>query len=321
MPDHTFFQHGDEPDAANFAQAFGLSVRTSYIVSGLSFSVDLTEPSLDVDGGTAAIWRGDMTTSSPDVDPAETRSDTAHPIELDGVAGLALTDNDVNHVFLDANVGTSDSPVVEVNTTGAAPSTAAAKIGEVDTNEGTAAEAISDQWRLITESATLTFPSEAAATAVAGELRNGTVVYSRAQERQFVVDGTSVQPTFTPIEQVVENPDRNRAAELSDGDSIEIPIPVADGESLEVYRWGAFDAADHTAPTGLDVELVDGGDVVQIAANTTNSQDTTAPVASLQNTSGGTAVYKLRAKNDTGSAIGEADGDPGVGAHFGYRVV
>lgn len=321
MPDHTFFQHGDEPDAANFAQAFGLSVRTSYIVSGLSFSVNLTGPSLDVAGGTAVIWRGDMTTSSPDIDPAETRSDTAHPIELDPVTGLALTDNDVNHVYLDANVGTSDSPVIEVNTTGAAPSAASVKIGEVDTNEGTEDAAISDQWRLITESATITFPDEEAAVSVAGDLRNGTVVYSRSQERQFIIDGTSVQPNYTPVEQVVENPDRNRATELSDGDSIEIPIPVADGEALEVHRWGAFDASDHTAPTGLDVELVDGADVVQIAANTTNSQDTTTPVASLQNTSGGTEVFKLRAKNDTGSAIGDADGDPGVGAHFGYRVV
>jgi len=127
--------------------------------------------------------------------------------------------------------------------------------------------------------------------------------------------------TGTSPELVVDDPDRLPAAELDTGESIEIPVPVDDTETLEVYRWGAYDAADHTAPTGLDVELVDGADTVQAAANTTNTQDTGAPVASYQNTSGSTQVFKLRAKNDSGSAIGDADTDPGVGSHFGYRVV
>lgn len=120
---------------------------------------------------------------------------------------------------------------------------------------------------------------------------------------------------------LVDDPQRLPAAALDAGDSIEIPIPVADGETLEVYRWGAYNAADYTAPTGLDVELVDGSDVVQTAENTTNTEDATAPVASLQNTTGTLSVYKLRAANDTGSAIGDADADPGVGSHFGFWVV
>lgn len=320
MTDNVFFQHGDEPDAANFAHAFGLSVRTSYIISGFGFTVDLTTPSLDVAAGVAAIWRGDMDTSSPDIDPTETRSETAHPVEKDAVAGIALTDNDVNHVYLDTNVGTSDSPTIAVNTTGSEPSAESVKIGEVDTNESTASAAISDQWRLITETATLTFPDKAAASATAGDLRDGSFVRSRSAGRQYIVNGAALEALLTPVETVVADPDRNRAAELDDGDSIEIPIPVEDGETLNVYRWGAFDASDHTAPTGLDVELVDGSDVVQVAANTTNSQNLTSPVASLTNTSGGIVVYKLRAKNDTGSPIGDTDTAPGVGAHFGFRV-
>lgn len=320
MTDNVFFQHGDEPDAANFAHAFGLSVRTSYIISGFGFAVDLSTPSLDVAAGVAAIWRGDMDTSSPDIDPTETRAETAHPVEKDAVAGIALTDNDVNHVYLDTNVGTSDSPVIAVNTTGSEPSPESIKLGEVDTNESTASAAISDQWRLITETATLTFPDKAAASATVGDLRDGSIVRSRAAGRQYIANGGSLDDLLTQVESVVQAPDRNRAAELDAGESIEIPIPVEDGETLNVYRWGAFDASDHTAPTGLDVELVDGGDVVQAAANTTNSQNLTSPVASLTNTTGGIVVYKLRAKNDTTSAIGDTDTAPGVGAHFGYRV-
>lgn len=96
---------------------------------------------------------------------------------------------------------------------------------------------------------------------------------------------------------------------------------MEDGETVAVYCWGAFDASDYTAPTGLDVELLDGADTVQIAENTTNTEDTEAPVASYQNTSGSVSVFKLRAKNDSGAAIGDADGAPGVGSHFGYLVI
>ena len=153
-----------------------------------------------------------------------------------------------------------------------------------------------------------TLPAESDVSAVDHDHTGGS-------ETTVPVDGLDM------VSVVVDDPDRLPAAELDTGESIEIPIPVADGETLNVYRWGAFDAADHTAPTGLDVELVDGADTVQAAANTTNTQDTGAPVASYQNTSGSTQVFKLRAKNDTGSAIGDTDTDPGVGSHFGYRVV
>lgn len=146
------------------------------------------------------------------------------------------------------------------------------------------------------------------------------VIENKASGDTLRIDTSGEVSKISGADAVVDDPDRNRAAELADGDSIEIPIPVEDGETLNVYRWGAFDASDHTAPTGLDVELVDGSDVVQVAANTTNTQDVTSPVASLTNTSGDTVVYKLRAKNDTESPIGDTDTAPGVGAHFGFRV-
>jgi len=103
---------------------------------------------------------------------------------------------------------------------------------------------------------------------------------------------------------------------LDDTESREIPLRVDDTETLEVYRWGAFDASDGTAPTGLDVELVDGSDTVQASANTVNNQSTSTPVASFTNSSGSTSVFKLRVNNTTGSAINS----PGVGANFGWQI-
>jgi hypothetical protein len=116
---------------------------------------------------------------------------------------------------------------------------------------------------------------------------------------------------------VVDNPDRLPITELQDGESIEIPVDVEDDETLNIYRWGAYDVLDGTAPVGLDVELLDNSDTVKTAENTPDTQDDRTPVASYVNTSGTVSVFKLRAKNDTGVAIDS----PGVGTHFGYVVV
>ena len=116
---------------------------------------------------------------------------------------------------------------------------------------------------------------------------------------------------------VVDTPDRLPIATLDDNESIEIAIPVDDGEMLNVFRWGAFDASDGTAPTGLDVELLDGTDVVQASANTINVQDRKSPIVSYKNTSGSISIFNLRAKNNTGDALDT----PGVGAHFAYMVI
>lgn len=119
------------------------------------------------------------------------------------------------------------------------------------------------------------------------------------------------------IELIIEQPLSPPIAALEDGESIEIPVRVDDGGTLKIYRWGAFDVSDGTAPTNLDVELLDGGDSVQISENTPDTQNDRTPVASYENTSGTLSIFKLRAKNDTGDAID----NPGIGSHFGYVVV
>lgn len=116
---------------------------------------------------------------------------------------------------------------------------------------------------------------------------------------------------------VVEDPERQFIARLDDTESIEIPVRVPDTQTLEVYRWGAFDASDGTAPAGLTVELLDGADTVQVSANTANNQSKSTPVASHSNTSGSASIFKVRAKNGTGAAINS----PGVGMVAGFVVV
>lgn len=121
------------------------------------------------------------------------------------------------------------------------------------------------------------------------------------------------------VEQLVDSPNGHvPTALLGDTESAEISVPVPDTETLKVYRWGVYKIGDETAPTGLQAQLLDGGDTVQASANTTNTESTdpATPIASYQNSSGSLSVFKLRANNATGNDY-TVDG---VGAVFGYMV-
>lgn len=120
------------------------------------------------------------------------------------------------------------------------------------------------------------------------------------------------------VDLVVDSPEVISNAVLANGESAELSVPVPDGETMKVYRWGAYKISDGSTPTDLDVELKDGSDTVQATANTTNNESTdpASPVVSHTNSTGSLSIYKLAVANDTGSEIS----DPGVGAMFGYIV-
>jgi hypothetical protein len=184
MVDVTVPQHGDLPDAALWAFLAG-APPTSQILTGLAFdTVDYAVPEVTVAGGKAIVDRGAMTTAHPNIDPPETYEDSVAAVQIDSLT-VGLDDGVLNHIFLDGNVANDDSGTIVANTSGDLPSTAAFKIGEVDTG----ADSASEQWRLVADDGTLTFPTEAAIDAedAAGRLREGTDVYDRAENAKYVI--------------------------------------------------------------------------------------------------------------------------------------
>lgn len=180
----TFPQHGDEPDASFFSKLVRL-LGPGVIEHGLGFqNVDYANLTFDVDGGVAYIIRSTMSTASSDIEPQKTIEGAVMVVQYPGAADLALEANATNHVYLDANVANDDSPRIAVNTTGNPPADAVLKIGEIDTADETA----SDQWFLVANDGTLTFPTEAAADAGATQLRSGTVVFARSNGNHYYVD-------------------------------------------------------------------------------------------------------------------------------------
>jgi len=180
MAEYTLIQSGDANAAENVGALAG-TVPVNCIVDGLALSnYDPTAPSVNVGAGktahvletATAEWTEDAGTQR-----SEQRDQVQIVAHLDAQT-IGLDDNAVNHLFVDPNWSTDDSPQLVANTTGDAPTAAAVKIGEVDTTTDTTSE----QWRLVAADGTLTFPDEAAASSAASALPNGTVVYTRSEE-------------------------------------------------------------------------------------------------------------------------------------------
>lgn len=183
----------------------------------------------------------------------------------------------------------------------------ASDTGDVHIGDGTNWDYIGT---LIDPSAALTVEDDASEQGAVGTVDFGTGLTATVSSGEAAVDVVR-NPQW-----LIESPNGTPpTALLEAGDSVEISVPVDDGETLTVYRWGGYLISDGTAPTGLDVELLDGSDTVQASSNTADTHST-AGVASYTNSSGSTSIFKLRARNATGTDYVT----DGVGAVFGYEV-
>ena len=120
---------GDFADAANFAAL--ANQLGSFVDTGLSVTVDFTVPSVDISAGKAFV----TDTAANAAQSAESRDQgVSFVVEADARTGLSLTDNDINHVYLDVDLTADDSISYTINTTGTAPADPSLKVAEIDTN-------------------------------------------------------------------------------------------------------------------------------------------------------------------------------------------
>jgi len=120
---------GDFADAANFAAL--ANQLGSFVDTGLSATVDFTVPSVDISAGKAFV----TDTAANAAQSAETRDQgVSFVVEADARTGLSLTDNDLNHVYLDVDLTADDSISYTINTTGTAPADPSLKVAEIDTS-------------------------------------------------------------------------------------------------------------------------------------------------------------------------------------------
>jgi len=144
MTDHVFPEdtgtgasQGDYLDAAPFASYVEAAGLTDFVASGLIITYNDIVPSFDVSSGKAVV----TSSSAIGAQDSETYDDgVAFVAEVDSRFELSLTDNDVNHVYLDVNLSSDDDITITTNTTGTAPSEPSLKIAEIDTSSDTVTE-------------------------------------------------------------------------------------------------------------------------------------------------------------------------------------
>lgn len=181
VQDHVFPQDGDFDDAANFGQLAGQAGSSGFIQEGAGLTADFTVPEVTVDTGVVFVTEAVDTATQA----GEDRLNVAYTVQLSSRT-VSLTDNAINHVFVDVDTGANDTVSVVVNTTGTAPSNTALKIGEVNTSANTT----SQQWYLVADDGTLTFPTEAAIDdADARGLIPGTITFDRETDSTFLITG------------------------------------------------------------------------------------------------------------------------------------
>lgn len=128
---HIFPQNGDSDFAEDFAQMIGHSILADVVVTGMGFSEDFGVPEVTINSGLCFIMQD--TVSVPN---GETRFNTNRTVQL-AQDTIALTSDIVNHIYVEPQFGTNDSPQYTAETDTSNASADALKIGEINTSENT----------------------------------------------------------------------------------------------------------------------------------------------------------------------------------------
>ncbi|WP_323192422.1 hypothetical protein [Halostella sp. PRR32] len=129
----------DWADAAHIAAAAHDANGTDFVVTGLGLTnPDYTNLTIDVDSGMAKIAVTNLSSRDHGDGVTTTWDEASQVYSADARTGLALTDSDINEIWLDADQSSPDAvSVTVVDSSGSAPAAPALKIGEVDTTNDT----------------------------------------------------------------------------------------------------------------------------------------------------------------------------------------
>jgi len=268
---------GDNNDAARFGALVGATQPVSCIINGLTFSnVDFTNLTVDIDSGKFYAVADDVGVATAN----ETRDDVAHVNGHTGTTGLSLTDSAINHVYAYTDLDLKDDVKITINTTNTSPSYPSVKIGEIDTTDNT----VSEQWNLITEDGTLSYPNADAANTALQSLPTGVTVIDRLNDVR------------------ITNGDLNANGATIDG--IDIPSGISDTRNAVNQLF--IDNAKQDFELGLNIIDMDDGQF-EIYANDNRIVDSSNVTLNLGSPLNGKGTVSLA--NSATSGFTEHDSE------------
>lgn len=130
MPEYVLIESGDANEAENVDAMFGHPALVDYVHPDEQFTITLTDfqnGTITVSSGKAYIGVEQLLVST-----GEQRNQAMVAIERNEQTVNLQTTNGINHLFLDANIGTKDSPLWKVFTTDDPPSPESIKVATIE---------------------------------------------------------------------------------------------------------------------------------------------------------------------------------------------
>lgn len=230
---HTFPQNGDNDDAENFGQMIGHDILSDLVITGMGFTVDYTVPEVTIGTGVAAIRVSSDTAPST----GETRLNVTRVVQLPQNT-ISLTDNDVNHIYVEPDFSTDDNGSFAAYTNTSNASADALKIGEVDTSNDTSTEL------------------NRGATAGVDVAEDGSVVTTGSSEIDFTTgitasdDGDGTSTVSAETDYITLNLSTTK---LNSGEYAALHrVTVPSGSDIEVHV-ASINNDSHSTPAGLNL--------------------------------------------------------------------
>lgn len=107
----TFPQSGDKDDAEHFGSMVGMRNLTDYVETGFTFTYDDTVPEVSITNGKAVILTSQQVASSSGDDILRVGYVAQRPSTT-----VSLSDNALNYIYLEPNIGSDDSAVINAYT-------------------------------------------------------------------------------------------------------------------------------------------------------------------------------------------------------------
>ncbi len=263
-PDSDVARGSDTNDAAHFAaHVYAAQPLSALIEGGQISNYDAVANSITVNGGIASVTEHDII---GDINPVTHDSGT-FVVDFDQRT-ISLTDSSgINEIYLTIDLSNNDSIIVEAVSDGSEPTRPAVKIGEVDT----ANDIVSDQWNLITEGGTLSYPDADAANAALTSFQTGVTVIDRSNNTRITNSNLEAGDTVLNGSLEAGNTVVNGSLEAGDtvlNGSLEAGDTVLNGglEAGNTVVNGSLEAkSSFTDPTGT-VLSSDSGIRSEIAA-------------------------------------------------------
>ena len=114
---------------------------------------------------------------------------------------------------------------------------------------------------------------------------------------------------------IMGSPELFQTVHLGANEGTQKAVPMTDGETITIYRWGNYDVATGSSPSGVYTQFITGDGNVRNQSPVEDAQNPDGFI-SYTNTTGSTEFVRIRIKNTSTTDHSAKD----IGGHVAFEV-